>query len=103
MSNKFVAIRQFYRNLSLARIAADARDYVESYRHLREHGNAYSIIILEFILAPAVMAAKEPWHLAWSHLFGSVPPVLLDGCESPRGLSLRTRLNPQAPRENRPS
>ena len=61
--NKFTAIRQFYKNLSRARTAPAARDYIESYRHLREHSNAYSIIILEFILAPAVMAAKEPWTL----------------------------------------
>lgn len=62
--NKYVLIRQFYKNLSEARTAPDARDYVDSYRHMREHSNAYAIIILELILAPVLVAADSPWKLA---------------------------------------
>lgn len=34
-------------------------EYVESYRHLREHGNAFSILVLEAILVLALSAAKS--------------------------------------------
>lgn len=34
-----------------------AKEYVESYRHLREHGNALLIILMEIILAAALYAA----------------------------------------------
>jgi hypothetical protein len=33
------------------------REYVESYRHLREHGNALLIIIMEVVLSAAIYAA----------------------------------------------
>jgi hypothetical protein len=51
--NRFKSITSFYANL--ARDRADQNPvvggYVESYRHLREHGNAVSILVLEFALA----------------------------------------------------
>lgn len=34
-------------------------EYIESYRHLREHGNAFSILFVELILALAVAAAPS--------------------------------------------
>ena len=37
--------------------SAPIREYVESYRHLREHGNAYLIIIFEFFLGSVL------WYL----------------------------------------
>jgi hypothetical protein len=71
--NKFVLIREFYKNLSEARTASESRDYVDSYRHMREHSNAYAIIILELILAPAVVAADSPWQLAFVTLAWLAP------------------------------
>ena len=50
-------IHKFYQNLVQQRRVTKDRgiDYVDSYRHLREHGNAVSIVLLEvalgFILA----------------------------------------------------
>jgi hypothetical protein len=40
---------RFYDQLSKQR--ANRADYVESYRHMREHGNAVSIVVLELLLA----------------------------------------------------
>ncbi|MGB6450067.1 MAG: hypothetical protein WBE92_04885, partial [Steroidobacteraceae bacterium] len=36
-------------------------EYIESYRHLREHGNAYAILVAELVLALAVGAAPT-WY-----------------------------------------
>jgi len=69
--NRFKAIRSFYWDLAQARAKAVAnnagpnnpgavREYVESYRHLREHGNAVAILILEFGLAFVLVAAQQP-------------------------------------------
>lgn len=43
----------FYEKLIAARSAETeySRQYVESYRHLREHGNAFFILVFEFVLA----------------------------------------------------
>jgi hypothetical protein len=50
--DRFSAVREFYFRLSEARArnGESVREYVESYRHLREHGNAFSILVLEAIL-----------------------------------------------------
>lgn len=50
--NRFAIVRAFYEGLSAARAskARRATEYVESYRHLREHGNAFSILLMEAIL-----------------------------------------------------
>lgn len=55
-------ISSFYRDLATAR-ASDApwvSQYVESYRHLREHGNAFSILALEFALAFVLCSVSRP-------------------------------------------
>lgn len=63
---KFKLIQEFYRNLSTQRAKAEndrvAKEYVESYRHLREHGNAYAIIVLELILALALASVSTSWQ-----------------------------------------
>ncbi|MCY9547027.1 hypothetical protein [Lysinibacillus xylanilyticus] len=43
---------QFYKDLATKRSDNDqiVSEYVESYRHLREHGNAFSILLMEIIL-----------------------------------------------------
>ena len=51
-------IYRFYRKIS-ARRAAGEEEFVESYRTLREHGNAFFILFWEIVLAlPAVVALK---------------------------------------------
>ena len=57
-ATRFREIESFYEHLSKARAngKGEKPDYatnelVESYRHLREHGNAISILVLELILA----------------------------------------------------
>ncbi len=51
--DRFETISSFYWKLATARATdlPSVQEYVESYRHLREHGNAFSILILEFALA----------------------------------------------------
>lgn len=60
---KFSVIENFYRKLAAARAAALRKqdeplsagtEYVTSYRHLREHGNAFAIVVLEGVLAYAL-------------------------------------------------
>jgi hypothetical protein len=51
--DRFKSIREFYSRLSSARAVntPGVYQYVESYRHLREHGNAFSILLMEITLA----------------------------------------------------
>ena len=48
-------ITRYYQNLSSKRSKATSdlsrKEYVESYRHLREHGNAFLIVVFEIVLA----------------------------------------------------
>jgi len=69
-------ITKFYKGLSDTRAKKTSKEYVESYRHLREHSNAYGIIVLEFVLAPAVVWA---WGTKWItvvFLIWLLPPAL---------------------------
>lgn len=54
------ASKKFYVSLAKSRASAAPdtiqAEYVESYRHLREHGNAVSIVTMELILALALYA-----------------------------------------------
>jgi hypothetical protein len=65
---RFGPIEEYYRTLATARAAvAPKRDepptagleYVTSYRHLREHGNAIAIVVLEGILAYALFGLSS--------------------------------------------
>ena len=59
---RFSLIESFYRELAISRSRAMREkdqpsaglEYVTSYRHLREHGNAFMIVVLEFVLAYAL-------------------------------------------------
>jgi len=37
------------------------KEYIESYRHLREHGNAFFIALLELLLGAALFYSPIPW------------------------------------------
>lgn len=56
------SLRAFYKKLTNRRAAEDAsrNEYVESYRHLREHGNALLILLSENVLALALWGAGGP-------------------------------------------
>lgn len=55
----------FYYYDDLVTKRADAneagREYIESYRHLREHGNAFFIAFLELLLGVALFYSPIPW------------------------------------------
>jgi hypothetical protein len=64
ISTKFSVVENFYRDLATARAMVIHKkdepptsgvEYVTSYRHLREHGNAFLIVFLEGILAYALL------------------------------------------------
>ncbi len=59
------AIFDYYDRLVTKRANADARkgEYIESYRHLREHGNAYLILVFELLLGGALLYASVPWSI----------------------------------------
>ncbi|MBC3622153.1 hypothetical protein [Vibrio metschnikovii] len=51
----------FYKKLAKdrAKQSADRQEYIESYRHLREHGNAFLILICESALGMALFSCKS--------------------------------------------
>lgn len=49
---------KFYENLASARQTGNS-DLIESYRHLREHGNSIAIVLMEVILAGVLFAASK--------------------------------------------
>lgn len=55
------ATHAYYKALTKARSnpAADAKEYVESYKHLREHGNAFFIVFFEVALGFLLWAAPQ--------------------------------------------
>lgn len=63
LHNRFVDVQKFYWKLSGARSsqATQVTEYVESYRHLREHGNAFLIILLELCLAFVLANLGDRW------------------------------------------
>ena len=68
--DRFHTVENIYRNLTKARARNYVRaaepeehtdEYVTSYRHLREHGNAVSILILEGLLAWLLSEVSSPF------------------------------------------
>lgn len=49
----------FYRGLDLKRRVKENRELVESYRHLREHGNAFFVVCLEILLGWGIYIAGK--------------------------------------------
>jgi hypothetical protein len=61
------AIKSLYMRLARERKSpGDVKsDYIESYRHLREHGNALLIILMENVLALALWKARDVGLMVW--------------------------------------
>jgi hypothetical protein len=68
------SLHAFYARLVAARAKPDEGGYVESYRHLREHGNAFFIVLFEFILG-LVLTAAPSGQLALLILFLWIVPA----------------------------
>lgn len=66
LGNRGKRLTSYYWSLSGARAApaSQVQEYVESYRHLREHGNAFAIIISEFGFALAAISVPSVSLLA---------------------------------------
>lgn len=95
--NRLQDVSGFYWKLSTARSkgAPEVAEYVESYRHLREHGNAFSILIAELLLClilvilpnkffaiPVLLIWMLPSSLVW--LIGTIlESKLADAPHSP--------------------
>ena len=56
---------EYYDSLVKKRARADeaGKEYIESYRHLREHGNAFFIVLLEFLLGATLFYSPVPWSV----------------------------------------
>ncbi|MCZ8227558.1 MAG: hypothetical protein O9249_00350 [Burkholderiaceae bacterium] len=59
--NRFERISDYYLKLSAARSSEtrQVQEYVESYRHMREHGNAFAIVLLELGLAMTAISVPN--------------------------------------------
>jgi hypothetical protein len=59
--SKFDSIFVFYKELAKnrAKDAAERKQYIESYKHLREHGNAFLILFCELVLGSALFVSKS--------------------------------------------
>jgi hypothetical protein len=72
---RFKKITSFYDRLVNARCAdrIAGKDYTDSYRHLREHGNAKMIIILEIFLGAIMASADDGAELVMMLVLWLVP------------------------------
>jgi hypothetical protein len=65
------ALWKFYKELDANRRNFLNKELIDSYRHLREHGNAFFVVLLEFILGLALYVASKVSFL---------PPALIELC-----------------------
>lgn len=79
LCGKFSRVIAYYRQLCAARANSDpvTREYVESYRHLREHGNAFAIAVLEVCLAVAAISAPSVTSLVVLALLWVTPAAFV--------------------------
>jgi hypothetical protein len=62
---------------NLSKKRNDKNEYVQTYKHLREHGNAFFIVVLEIILGLSLFQAKQPVDVIVILSVWVVPPVLI--------------------------
>jgi hypothetical protein len=73
---KFASVKKFYLDLGKARSVDHRRsEYVETYRHLREHSNAYAILVLELLLAVVLANAHTRKTLGLLLIIWLLPAV----------------------------
>lgn len=68
-----------YRYFSLvkAREENPINEYSESYKHLREHGNAFFIVLFEILLGLALFQVKKPYEVIAVLAVWIIPPTLI--------------------------
>jgi hypothetical protein len=76
--NKPARIVEFYCDLADERLKQWKlqRDYIESYKHVREHGNAMSIVFLEIALGFVLSQAQSKTQLVLIVLVWVTPSTL---------------------------
>lgn len=89
------AIYTFYEKLARRRATDNSRDetseYVESYRHLREHGNAFAIILVEGSLTLTLLSTRD----VYSFIGALVAWILPCACIWPLGTWLESKDPPR--------
>ncbi|HFT7364250.1 TPA: hypothetical protein ACGRV9_005696 [Pseudomonas aeruginosa] len=78
VKDKFKKVSIFYTDLAneRAKNSAGRNQYIESYRHLREHGNAFFIVFFELVLG-AVLFSSESLSAAITVLIFWISPALI--------------------------
>ncbi|MGB7683768.1 MAG: hypothetical protein WBL70_19075 [Candidatus Acidiferrales bacterium] len=73
--DRFETINLFYLELARWRASKEecVREYAESYRHLREHGNAFAIVLLEFVLGLVLATAQQEALAIFATVFWILP------------------------------
>ncbi|HUW36005.1 MAG TPA: hypothetical protein VMV91_01635 [Rhodocyclaceae bacterium] len=69
----------YYSHLTKARSrdVEDVRQYIESYKHLREHGNAFFILLFELALGVILASVPEPYIAFNVLVFWIIPAALV--------------------------
>lgn len=70
-------IKHAYYEIVKAREVNQYKEYTESYRHLREHGNAFFILFTEILLGLALYPVHKPYDVLAVLAVWIVPPVLI--------------------------
>lgn len=70
-------IKHAYYEIVKAREDNQYKEYTESYRHLREHGNAFFILFTEILLGLALYPVTKPYDVLVVLAVWIVPPVLI--------------------------
>lgn len=77
--NRDIQRKMKYRYFSLvkAREENPINEYSESYKHLREHGNAFFIVLFEILLGLALFQVKKPYEVIAVLAVWIIPPTLI--------------------------
>lgn len=70
-------IKHAYYEIVRAREKNQFKEYTESYRHLREHGNAFFILFTEILLGLALYPVHKPYDILAVLAVWIIPPVLI--------------------------
>ena len=77
--NRDIKGKMKYRYFSLveARENKLIKEYPESYKHLREHGNAFFIVLFEILLGLALFQVNKPYEVIAVLAVWIIPPTLI--------------------------
>lgn len=66
-----------YFSIVKAREENPIKEYSESYKHLREHGNAFFIVLFEILLGLSLFQVKKPYEVIAVLAVWIIPPTLI--------------------------